>query len=371
MPVILAGRRLSLLAATMLAACLAALPLALDVRAQAQAGSPAAGSLPARLTDKEFWKLVSDASEANGTFRSDNLLSNEVRFQYVIPDLIKAVKPGRAYLGVGPEQNFTYIAAIRPAMAFIVDIRRGNLHLHLLYKALFEMSADRAEFVSRLFSRKRPEGLAAKATVAELFSAFGMVEANETLYNQNLKAVQSHLVVKRGLALSSDDLKGIEYVYNAFFKFGPGLQYSSSDGFGGGYEPTYLDLMVATDATGHPRGYLADEEAFLFVKDLENRNAVIPIVGDFAGPKAIRAIGKYLTERGAVVSAFYVSNVEQYLRLYRTWNAFCGNARALPIDDTSTFVRAGRGGRVARSTSMMVAELADMNADTRTCAPAR
>ena len=64
-------------------------------------------------------------------------------------------------MGVGPEQNFTYIAVTRPAIAFIVDIRRGNLDLHLMYKALFELSADRADFVSRLFSRKRPAGPAA------------------------------------------------------------------------------------------------------------------------------------------------------------------------------------------------------------------
>src|SRR5262245_31808622 len=319
------------LAVTILAASLAALPLFIHERAAAQTAAtpapaaPSTAPLPARLGDQEFWKLVSETSEPNGTFRSDNLLSNEVRFQYVIPDLIKTARPGLAYLGVGPEQNFTYIAAIRPGIAFIVDIRRGNLHLHLLYKALFELSADRADFVSRLFSRKRPDGLRARSSVADIFAAYGMVDASDTLYNENLRAVRQQLVIKHGIALSGEDLKGIEYVYNAFFKFGPGLQYSSSDGFGGGYEPTYLDLMVATDGTGRPRGYLAEEESFAFVKDLESRNLVVPVVGDFGGQKAIRAVGRYLTDRGGIVSAFYVSNVEQYLRLYRTWANFCGN----------------------------------------------
>ena len=68
------------------------------------------------------------------------------------------------YLGVGPEQNFTYITAVRPRMAFILDIRRGNLQEHLLYKALFELSADRAEFLSRLFSRPRAAGLTTDST---------------------------------------------------------------------------------------------------------------------------------------------------------------------------------------------------------------
>ena len=99
------------------------------------------GSLPEQLNDRDFWKLSQELSETNGYFRSDNLLSNEIWLQHVIPELVaKTGKPGRVYLGVGPEQNFTYIAAVKPAMAFIVDVRRGNLQMHLMYKALFEMS---------------------------------------------------------------------------------------------------------------------------------------------------------------------------------------------------------------------------------------
>src|SRR5436190_22151653 len=38
----------------------------------------AAESLPARLSDQEFWRLTEDLSEPNGYFQSDNLLSNEI-----------------------------------------------------------------------------------------------------------------------------------------------------------------------------------------------------------------------------------------------------------------------------------------------------
>src|SRR5580765_4319972 len=102
----------------------------------------AADTLPARLTDQEFWKLSVDSSEPDGYFRSDNLLSNEIWFQYVIPDLVQRTKPGGVYLGVGPEQNFSYISAIKPKIVIINDVRRGNLHTQLMYKALFELSAD-------------------------------------------------------------------------------------------------------------------------------------------------------------------------------------------------------------------------------------
>src|SRR5206468_6738671 len=155
--------------------------------------SHAAATLPSELSDQEFWNLSSELSEPDGTFRSDNLLSNESYFQYVIPRLNEITKPGRAYMGVGPEQNFTYIAALKPKIVFILDIRRGNLDLQLMYKALFELSKDRAEFVSLLFSRKRPEGLELESSVQEIFAAFGKTFSSEELYTENLKRIQDHL----------------------------------------------------------------------------------------------------------------------------------------------------------------------------------
>ena len=346
-------------------AFLTILAISIGVVASA-AGISAADKLPTRLSDHEFWDLVTEFSEPNGTFRSDNLLSNEVRFQFVIPELVQIAKPGGVYIGVGPEQNFTYIAAIKPAIAFIVDIRRGNLDLHLIYKALFELSSDRADFVSRLFSRKRPAGLGTTATAAQMFSAFLQAAPSQQLYDQNLKDIRDRLVRTHAFALSSDDAKGIEYVYNAFFTFGPGIQYSSTDGFGATYQPTYVDLMLATDGVGRSQGYLSTEERFAYVKDLESRNLVVPVVGNFAGPKAIRAVGAYLKQRDATVTAFYLSNVEQYLRLQRVWNTFCGNVAQLPLDETSTFIRAGHGGRVARGTAL-TAELGVMAAEVDGC----
>src|SRR6185369_12803619 len=131
------------------------------------------------LTDDEYWRIAQDFSERPGTFQSDNLLSNERWFQHVVPPLVQKARQNRVYVGVGPEQNFTYIVALKPKMAFIVDVRRGNFDIHLIYKALFELSADRAEFVSRLFSRARPAGLTAKSTAAEIFTAIANAEATD------------------------------------------------------------------------------------------------------------------------------------------------------------------------------------------------
>src|SRR5262245_64366844 len=88
-------------------------------------------SVPTSLTDEQFWKMSTGFSEQDGMFRSDNLLSNELGFQYVVPELLQTAKQGRVYMGVGTEQDFTYIADIKPAMEFIVDICHGYLVVNL------------------------------------------------------------------------------------------------------------------------------------------------------------------------------------------------------------------------------------------------
>ncbi len=186
--------------------------------APAAAAAPVPVRLPNRLSDTEFWQLITDLSEADGFFRSDNLLSNEIWLQRVIPDLTRDAQPGRVYMGVGPEQNFTYISALKPAMVFIVDVRHGNLDLHLLYKALFEMSADRVEFVSRLFSRTRPDGVAASSSAREIFDALSGTPPDDDLFARNLHEVEDRLTNKHGFPLTPDDIQWLEYVYGAFSK---------------------------------------------------------------------------------------------------------------------------------------------------------
>ncbi len=311
----------------------------------------AADTLPARLTDQEFWKLSENLSEQDGYFRSDNLLSNEIYYPAIMTDLVHRVKQGGVYLGVGPEQNFNYIVAFRPKMVFITDIRRGNLHTQLMYKALFEMSADRADFVSLLFTKKRPAGLTDKTSAADLMNAYSTVPTgDEAAYKVNLQAIKDFLTKKpHSLPLSPDDLDGIEYVYYNFYWFGPAINYNSSTGNGGGggrggNMVDYATLMAAVDNAGVSRSYLASEDTFKTMKDLEEKNLLVPVVGNFGGAKALKAEGQYVRDHGATVAAFYLSNVEQYLNQDGIWGNFCSNVASMPLDETSTFIRSGMGG---------------------------
>ena len=322
--------------------------------------SRAQATLPDRLSDQEFWSLSQNSSEAGGYFRGENitnLTSNELWFEYVIPDLVAKTKPGNVYLGVGPEQNYTYMVATRPRLAVIFDIRRGNLDLQLMYKAIFELAKDRGEFVSMLFSKPRPAELTAKSSVMDIFTAFARAATSESLYQQNLKSIVAHLTKAHALSLPADDLAGIEAVYQAFYW----------NGFAVRASPTYAELMTATDQSGAYRGFLATEDGFVFLKELESRNLVVPVVGDFGGPKAIRAVATYLKAHGGTVSAFYLSNVEQYLYQDGKWDAFCRSVATLPLDSSSMFIRSSNGGGGFGRGGGFVSSLGAISAETKGC----
>jgi hypothetical protein len=322
-------------------AALAAIVLAL---VQLSAPRAATQSLPTRLSDAEYWQLIDDFSEPNGYFQSDNLVSNEKFFQMAIPSL-KLLKRGGVYLGVAPDQNFTYILGVEPAIAFIVDIRRGNLHEHLLYKALFELSADRAEFLANLFSRPRPAG-PATAQALDLIEKVRASTPDPELYKTHFKAVVDLLTKKHGFKLTPDDITGLDYVYGMFYRFGPDLTYSSSSfngGRGGANRPSWGELQSTNGGpTGENLSYMGSEANFRAMKAFEEKNLLVPVVGNFAGTKALKAVGKYARDHGSTIAAFYVSNVEQYLFMDGLAQAFYDNVATLPLDANSVFIRSAR-----------------------------
>ena len=317
-----------------------------SVAAQAQ-------GLPDQLTDAEFWRLFTEFSEASGDYPYQNFMTNEETFQDIMPILTKVTKPGGVYLGVGPEQNFTYIAGAKPKMAFIFDIRRQNAMLHLMYKAIFEMSPTRGDFVSHLFSIKSPEKVPTTVRANGLFLAFDGIKADRAFYTANLASIKS-ILAKHNFKLSADDLSKIEYIYDVFFRAGPALDYKFASEWPPQMAPApnYMQAMTDTDADKKAWSFLATEENYQFVRDLHRRNLLIPLVGDFAGSKAIRAVADYVKQRKAIVSAFYLSNVEYYLTEPRgprgNLQSFYQNAAALPIDSSSLFIRfVGFGDAVA------------------------
>lgn len=311
----------------------------------------AQSTLPSQYADTAFWRLSSELSEPDGFFRSDNLISNETSFQWVVPALSRMTRPNGAYLGVAPEQNFTFIAALKPTVAFIVDIRRGNMLEHLMYKALFELNDNRVDFAFALFGRKRTPDITASTTVKELFARIAGAPPDTAIARRILIAVQRCLTVTHGFPLSVEDLDYVRYVYAAFSTAGPGIRYNMggpAGGFRGGFGrgmPNYADLMTESDSLGEHRSFLATDEAYATVREMQQRNAIIPVTGDFAGPRTLRAVGRYVRDHGGIVQAIYVSNVEQYLfQNPDNWRKYYENVATLPVDSTTVFIRSASQG---------------------------
>jgi hypothetical protein len=314
------------------------------------AAAPQATTLPAQITDPEFWRIFTEFSEPGGNYPYENFVTNEETIQDIMPVLTKVTKPGGVYLGVGPEQNFTYISGVKPRMAFIFDIRRQNAIEHLLYKAIFEMSPTRADFVSHLFSIKTADKVPATARANGLFLAFDGLKSDKAYYTQNLADIRNNLS-KHKFDLSKEDLQKIEYVYGVFFRAGPQIDYKFESAFPAGMAPApnYIEAMTDTDADKKAWSFLASEENYQVVRQLQMKNLLIPIVGDFAGPSAIRKVAEYISQHKAIVSAFYVSNVETYLGTSRLSGVapgsteilqrFYQSAATLPVDSSSLFIR--------------------------------
>ena len=312
-------------------------PPAIGASAQAAARTPA---LPARLSDAEFWRLVTDISEPGGYFRiTDNFTSNEREVGLVFSLLRERGVKGGVYIGVGPEQNFSYIAASQPSMAFIIDIRRQAVMQHLMFKAVFELAKDRADFIALLFGKPRPAGLDRDTPIQRIWDAYFAVQTDLTAAMANRTRLVDHLTNTHKFAFTGDEARQLDYVITSFIDYGPSITTRGSGG-GGANNITFADLTGwAYDATNTPQSFLSSDAHYQTVKALHDRNLIVPVSGDFGGPKALRAMGAWLTKTGATVNAFYVSNVEQYLFQDAKNMAFYENVATLPLTDASVFIR--------------------------------
>ncbi len=323
-----------------LLACL--LALALGGQPFACHGPPAAETAPAPAriapADSAFARLVARLSEPGGYFDTDNLISNERSYLHVLGALHEHGVEGGAYLGVGPDQNFAYIARIRPRIAFIVDIRRDNLLQHVLFKALFARARNRLEYLCLLLGKPTPDDLDAwQDRPVEALAAY--LDATPRRAADAARAAVQEATRSAGLPLSAADLAAIDRIHRRFIEEGLDLRFSSHGRTPNAYYPTFRQLLLETDLAGRPGSFLAHEDAFRFVQQMQARDLIVPVVGDLAGAHALAAIGRYLAERGEHVSAFYTSNIEFYLMRQGRFARFVENLRTLPIDGRSVIVR--------------------------------
>jgi hypothetical protein len=299
-----------------------------------------------RSTSTTFGALVASLSEPGGYFDTDNLISNERSYLSVVPELRRLGLRDGAYIGVGPDQNFSYIAALEPSIAFIVDIRRDNLLLHLLFKALFAAAPTRVEYLARLTGRVAPADAEAwtsqtvEAIVAYVDSAAAVAASGrERLYRDVAARVSAF-----GVPMTAADAATVRRFHERFVADGLSLRFQSLGRAPQYYYPTYRELLVGTDGEGRQASFLASERAYGIVRALEARDRIVPVTGNLAGPDALRAVAALLAARGVPLHAFYASNVEFYLFRDGSFPRFLDNLAAIPRADRAVLIRSVFGG---------------------------
>ena len=290
--------------------------------------------------DTSFAGMVARLSEAPGFFDSDNLISNETSYLHAVTQLRALGVRGGAYIGVGPDQNFSYIAAVRPSIAYMIDIRRDNMLMHLLFKALFERSRNRYEYLLRWLGRPVPADVAAWADqpIEVMLARIDSLAPDEATLQAETGALLT-AISRYGVPLNAVDSSTIGRFHGEFARSGLEIRFTSSGRSPRYYYPTLRQLILERDLDGTQANYLTSRERWDFLKDLHARNRIVPVVGNLAGSKALPAIGNDIAARGERVAALYVSNVEMYLWRDGGFTTFAKSVSALPRDNRSVIIR--------------------------------
>jgi hypothetical protein len=259
---------------------------------------------PAR--DEPFGALIRRLSEPESGPHADNFLTNEDSFPRVCGSIARDVPAEGVYLGVGPDQNLTYIAHARPSLAFVLDFRRRNLLVHLLHKALVALSPTRSAYLSRLTARRPVPEPGPDADADSLVAAFRTPAMNRDLLGATTAEVAEYLrpfdVVREP---EWDELATIQARLA-----GPGLD---ARFLALPIYPTLGSLIRTPDRQGRPAHVLASEAAYRSLREIQLGDRVLPLVADLAGSVAMPRLAAFLRGRGLSVSLVYVSDVEFFL----------------------------------------------------------
>ncbi|MFO0951312.1 MAG: hypothetical protein U0835_09210 [Isosphaeraceae bacterium] len=284
---------------------------------------------PAR--DETFGSLGRGLSERTSAPPGDNFFSNEDSYPRVAGSLARRVPTGDVYLGVGPDQNFTFIAHTRPSLAIVLDYRRRNTLVHLLHKALMCLSADRFDYLSRLTAR-RPVRSRSDAGLDDLLARFRTAPLDPALLQENVGEVAR-------LLRSCDAVREEEWLELASIQAriaGPGLE---ARFLALRMYPTLARMIATHDREGSPAHWLAAEGTYQRVRSLQLGDRILPVVGDFAGTAALPALASWMRHRGLKVGVLYVSDVEFFLLRAGKFGAYVDNLGRLPWASEAVVVR--------------------------------
>ncbi len=284
-----------------------------------QAPSPSKyGAILAELSDRETGPAA------------DNFVSNEDSYPRVTSEIARTVPPNTAYLGVGPDQNFTFIAHARPSLAVIVDYRKRNQLLHLLHKALFTLSENRVEYLSLLTARK-PQ-VANDASAEGLVTAFTKVEFDRTQLEVASRRITEFL---RPLSILSDaDWPTLQTIHARLAGPGMNARFLALTMY-----PTFGKMIATPSRDNKSAHFLADERLYQVVRNTHRHDAILPLIGDFANGPCLTKLADFLRKSRQEIGLFYISDVEFFLLRAGKFANYIQNLERLPWARNAQIIR--------------------------------
>jgi hypothetical protein len=262
---------------------------------------------------------------------ADNLMTNEDSFPRVCGELARRAPAGGVYVGVGPDQNLTYLAHARVELGFVVDYRRRNLRLHLLHRALLALAADRAGYLSRLTARSLRD-VGKETDGAGLVAAARRAAWDQKQFDREVREVRRYLEPLR--IVQEEEWSDLRTIHARLS--GPGVE---ARFLALPMYPTLGDLITTTDREGRPAHFLAAEGLYATLRSLQCEDRVIPLVGDLGSPGTLGRIGAWLRERSLGVSVVYLSDVEFFLLRGGRYEGLVQGLEALPRLEGAVLLR--------------------------------
>lgn len=249
-------------------------------------------------------------------YQLDCFVTNELAYNDVLVECLPTGTTG-AYVGVGPCQNLTYIGALRPRLAFVVDARIDNLLEHLMFKLLFERAETPAEYLGLLLSRDLGSSHAVGSEPEAVVAAVEKCPVSPELFRTNLAWLRTEMSDR--WPLTDLHRNRIDRLYGEFFRRQLDITNVDAETTENLDEIANLrDVISARTSHGINLHFLTDAERYAVVRQLQRDDRVIPLLGNLGSGETTDRINELLRAYGESISTFYVSNIEEHvLQRYR------------------------------------------------------